>query len=196
MGIVRGCRCSAATTEGTAAWRAGLVTATLQAADLPLPGAMEDHLRALAAGEDVEDVHGFAMALLLRQFVRPVGEGELTVTDLARAYLAARDGERTRVRARVSTLDGVAATARVLLDVDRPDPSVTVLLDQLLQATGGDVLTLPGTELEVTANLDAERTEDIVLTDIRAVPVPLPDAWRKQPAEPEAPETEQGDDGD
>ncbi|WP_413808184.1 hypothetical protein [Streptomyces sp. OE57] len=173
---VSGCPCSAATTEGTAAWRAGMVTATLQAVELPLPDPIEAVLRSLAAGEtDVDAPHGFLFALRLRQFVQTRGD-LLAVTDLGRAYLAARDGRRVLARARVATVDTEANTARVLVDLCRPDQSVTVLLDQLASVTGLEPFELPGLELDVTANPDAERQEDIVLTGIRRRPaLPLPD---------------------
>lgn len=187
--VVTGCPCSAPTTEGTAAWRAGMVTATLQAAELPLPDPMEDVLRALAAGERaVHDPHRFLLALRLREFVQTRGD-LLAVTDLGRAYLAARDGRRVEVRARVLQVDPAENTARVLLDVPRPDQAVTVLLDQLAGVTGLDPVELPGLELDVTANVDAERQEEIVLTGLRARPMPpLPDAWRKDVAGPDGEE--------
>lgn len=186
---VTGCPCSAATTEGTAAWRAGMVTATLQAAEFPLPEPMEDVLRALAAGEAaVHDPHNFLLALRLREFVQ-TRDGLMAVTDLGRAYLAARDGRRVEVRARVLRVDPGENTARVVLDVPRPDQAVTVLLDQLAGVTGVDPLELPGLELDVTANVDAERQEEIVLTGLRARPAPpLPDAWRKASAGPDGEE--------
>lgn len=182
---VAGCPCSATTTEGTAAWRAGMVTATLQATDLPLPEPMETLLRALAAREPavVEDPHEFSLALRLRQFVQIRGErGELAVTSLGRAYLAARDGRRVPARASVAAIDTDVATATVWVDrIDegRPDVPVTVLLDQLVSAAGVEPGGLPGLELDVVANLDAARRDDIVLTDIHVRPTaPLPEAWR------------------
>lgn len=185
---VTGCPCSATTTEGTAAWRAGMVTATLQAVELPLPEPMEGALRALAAGDPaVPDPYGFLLALRLRQFVQS-RDGAFAVTDLGRAYLAARDGQRLAVRARVLDVNAEENTARVGLDVCRPDQRVTVLLDQVLHATAVDPLELPGLELEVVANVDAERQEEIVLTRIRPRPTPLPDTWRKAPAAPDGEE--------
>lgn len=176
---VAGCPCSAATTEGTASWRAGMVTATLQAAELPLPGPVEDVLRALAGGRSmVPDPHGFLLALRIRQFVQTRGE-LLAVTDLGRAYLAARDGERVAVRGRVLDVDARENTARVVLDVALPDQRVTVLADQLSALTGVEAGELPGLGVDAVANLDAERVEEIVLTGIRARPVALPDQWRK-----------------
>ncbi|AIV35554.1 hypothetical protein [Streptomyces sp. CCM_MD2014] len=188
---VTGCPCSASTTEGTASWRAGLVTATLQAVELPLPEPMEDVLRALAAGETtVPDPFGFLLALRIRQFVQ-TRDDVCAVTDLGRAYLAARDGQRLAVRARVLDVDAEENAARVVLDVCRPDQRVTVLLDQLVHATGVDPLELPGLELDVVANVDAERQEEIVLTRIQARPAPLPETWRKTPAVEAAPDGEE-----
>lgn len=182
VSIVIGCPCSAATTEGTAAWRAGMVTATLQAAELPLPEPMEAVLRALTDGDAmVEDPHGFLLALRLRQFVQTRGE-LLAVTSLGRAYLRARDGSRVHVRATVGTVDTEEGTARVLLDVRRPDQAVTVLLDQLVPATEMEPYELPGMRLDVVANVDAERPEDIVLTGIRLLPLTMPETWRKDAA--------------
>ncbi|MFB7496023.1 hypothetical protein ACFC09_15250 [Streptomyces sp. NPDC056161] len=156
-----------------------MVTATLQASELPLPAPMEDIVRALADGQSsVQDPHGFLLALRLRQFVQTRG-GLLAVTDLGRAYLAARDGSRVPARARVTTVDTESNTVCVLMGVYQPDQAVTVLLDQLVHATGAEVYELQGMELEVIANVDAERPEEVVLTDIRARPTPLPDTWRK-----------------
>ncbi|MEI5526892.1 hypothetical protein WB388_40550 [Streptomyces brasiliscabiei] len=190
------CPCSAATTEGTAAWRAGMVTATLQAAELPLPDPLEAVLRALDSGEtDVHDPHGFLHALRLRQFVQTRPDFQaLTVTSLGRAYLAARDGQRTTVRARVDSVDPEENTARVLLDVCRPDQAVTVLADQLVHATSLEPYELPGLELDVTANADAERAQDIVLTGIRSRPTPMPEPWRAETDQ--APDTDQAPEGE
>ncbi|MGV2914622.1 hypothetical protein [Streptomyces alfalfae] len=86
------CPCSASLTEGTAAWRAGMVAATLAATELPLSTPLENLLRALADGaETVTDPHGLLVALRLREFVQTRG-GLLAVTCFGRAYLAARDG--------------------------------------------------------------------------------------------------------
>lgn len=187
---VVGCPCSSSSTEGTAAWRMSMVAATLQAVELPLPDPMEAHLRALADdGRGVVDPHHFHLALRLRGFVQTRGD-VLEVTSQGRAYLAARDGGRVAVRGRVLDVDVEENTARVLLDVCREDQRATVLVDQLSGVTGVDVYELPGLDLEVVANVDAERVEDIVLTRIQARPAPLPDQWRKA-----APEGE-GADGD
>lgn len=187
---VAGCPCSAATTEGTAAWREALTIATLQAAELPLPEPVEDVLRSLAGGQTtVPDPHGLLLALRLRGFVQTRGD-LLAVTDAGRAYLAARDGARIAVRGRVLDVDAEENTARVALDVDRPDARVTVLLDQLSALTGVEAYELPGLELDAVANLDAERAEEIVLTGIRARPAPLPDRWRKTAA-PDGPDGEE-----
>ncbi|MFC8332806.1 hypothetical protein [Streptomyces olivaceus] len=168
-------------TEGTAAWRAGMVTATLQAVELPLPEPMEVVLRALAAGESaVPDPYGFLLAFRLREFVH-TRAGVCAVTDLGRAYLAARDGQRFAVRARVLDVDTEENSARVELDVCRPDQRVTVLLDQLVHATAVEPLQLPGLELDAIANVDAERQEEIVLTRIQTRPAPLPGTWWKTP---------------
>ena len=175
---VAGCPCSAPTTEGTAAWRAALTSATLQAAELPLPEPVEDMLRCLAGGQTtVPDPHGLLLALRLRGFVQTSG-GLLAVTDAGRAYLAARDGERITVRGRVLDVDTSENVARIALEA-RPDTRVTVLLDQLAALTGVEVGELPGLELDAVANPGAERAEEIVLTGIRARPVPLPDRWRR-----------------
>lgn len=183
------CPCSASLTEGTAAWRAGMVTATLAATELPLSAPLEDILRALADGaETVQDPHGFLVALRLREFVQS-RDTLLSVTCFGRAYLAARDGRRVPVRARVGLLDEEENTAHVTLDVCRPDSAATVLLDRLADVTGLDASELLGLELDVTANVDAARAEDIVLTGLRARPaVPLPDAWRKDTAAPDGEE--------
>lgn len=178
---VAGCPCSAATTEGTAAWRYALTIATLQAAELPLPEPVEDVLRSLAGGRTtVPDPHGLLLALRLRGFVQTRAD-LLAVTDAGRAYLAARDGARIAVRGRVLDVDDAENTARIVLEA-RPDERVTVLLDQLSALTGVEPYELPGLELDAVANLDAERAEEIVLTGIRARPAPMPDQWRKTAA--------------
>lgn len=185
---VAGCPCSAGFTEGTAAWRAGMVTATLQAVELPLPEPMEAVLRALAAGDGaVADPHGFLLALRLREFVQTRGE-LLAVTAFGRAYLAARDGRRVRALAHVLDVDQVENTALLRVNVRRPDQRVSVLLEQLSVVTGVEPHALPGVELEVTVNPDAERQEEIVLTGVRVRPTPpLPETWRKTPAPAPAP---------
>jgi hypothetical protein len=173
-----------------------MVTATLQAVELPLPEPMEAVLRALAAGQhDVRDPHEFLLALRLRSFVQTRGD-LLAVTDLGRAYLTARDGKRTTVPAHVLSVDEEENTALLRINVCRPDQRVTVLLEQLAQVTGVDPYELPGLELDVTANPDAERQEEIVLTGIRARPTPpLPEAWRKTTA-PDAPAAPDGEEAD
>ncbi|MGV2914621.1 hypothetical protein [Streptomyces alfalfae] len=89
----------------------------------------------------------------------------------------------------MSGVDVEGNTARVLVDMARPDQAVTVLLDQLANVTGVEESELPGLELDVTANVDAERQEEIVLTGLRAQPVaPLPAAWRKETTAPEGEE--------
>lgn len=180
---VAGCACSAAGTRGTAAWRDGMVTATLQAADQPLPGPVEDLLRLLTDGPcTVEDPHRLLLALQLRGFVQS-RDGLVEMTDFGRAYLAARDGTRRPVRGRVTRVDREANTARITLDLDeRPQTGVTVLLDQLAAATGIDPDGLPGVVVDAEANTDAKRPREIVLTGIRARPAPLPDQWRATPA--------------
>ncbi|WP_433341618.1 hypothetical protein [Streptomyces sp. CA-253872] len=170
MSTVRGCRCSAATTPDTAAWRSALVTATLQASELPLPEPIETVMRALAAGPDardgLHDPHGLVLALQLRGFAQ-TRDGALDVTDAGRAYLAARIGPRVAVGARVSSLDPAANRARLLVDMPRPDQAVVVLLDQVLHATGLDPHELPGRALDVVCNPFAPPGEPIVLTGMR-----------------------------
>ncbi|MET9819627.1 hypothetical protein [Streptomyces sp. NPDC006355] len=160
--------------------------------ELPLPEPMEAVLRSLAGGESaVHDPHDFLLALRLRQFVQTRGE-LLAVTDLGRAYLAARDGRRVTVPAHVLDVNPEENTALLRINVCRPDQRVTVLLEQLVNVTGVEAEELPGLELDVIANVDAERQEEIVLTGIRARPTPpLPDAWRKNTA-PAAPDGEEG----
>lgn len=139
-------------------------------------------LNHLAAGEMVvHDPHGFLVALRLRQFVQTRGD-LLAVTDLGRAYLAARDGRRIATTAHVELVDVEENTARVLVDAWSQDQAVTVLLDQLAHAVGLEAYELPGLWLDVTANVDAERAEEVVLTGIRPRPAPLPDSWRKDAA--------------
>jgi hypothetical protein len=175
---VLGCPCSAETTEGTAAWRAGMLTATVQATELPLPEPVEAMLRALAAGQgEVPDPHNLLMALQLRKFVQTRDE-VLAVTDFGRAYLAARDGERKTVRAAVIHVDQADRTARVALRWCRPDHHVTVCLERLVEATGLQPAELVGTHLDVTANVYADRSAEIVLTDLTVPPAPLPESWK------------------
>ncbi|MBL0778236.1 hypothetical protein G6541_13325 [Streptomyces albidoflavus] len=174
--LVAGCPCSAASTAGTAAWRAALVTATLQATDLPLPEPGEDLLRAVARGDDeVRDPHDFALALRLRQFVQTAG-GMLRLTGAGRAYLEARDGRREPVRARVAAVDLDERTALITLDA-HPGVVATVLLDTLDTATGLEPAEAVGVELVVTAPVDPAAVAEIVLTGLRVrsvPPLPLP----------------------
>jgi hypothetical protein len=160
-----------------------MVTATIAARELPLPAPLEDTLRALAAGAETgQDPYGFLVALRLREFVQ-TRSGLLAVTSLGHAYLAARDGRRVPVQARVRTVNEDENTAHVSLDVCRPDSAVTVLLDQLVNVTGVEAYELLDLQLDVIANVDAERAEDIVLTGLRARHAPpLPGAWGKDTA--------------
>ncbi|MFD9352191.1 hypothetical protein [Streptomyces diastaticus] len=174
--LVTGCPCSAASTEGTAAWRAAMMTATLQATELPLPEPGEAVLRAIARGEDeVDDPYEFVLALRLRQFVQTAG-GMLRLTGAGRAYLDARDGRRGPVRARVAAVDLDERTARIELD-GYPGVVATVLLDVLETATGLEPGEAVGLELVVTAPVDPTAVAEVVLTGLRVVsvpPLPLP----------------------
>jgi hypothetical protein len=162
-----------------------MLTATVQAAELPLPEPVEAILRALAAGQgEVPDPHGLLLALQLRRFVQTRDEA-LAVTDFGLAYLAARDGERKTVRAGVIHVDQADRTARVALRWCRPDHHVTVCLERLVEATGLQPSELVGTHLDVTANVFADRSAEIVLTDIVVRPASLPESW-KAPAVEEA----------
>ncbi|MFJ8852298.1 hypothetical protein [Streptomyces sp. NPDC102437] len=192
--VVAVCPCSAATTEGTASWRDAMVNATRQAAELPLPEPAEGLLRAMARQDpDVLDPAGFIIALRLRQFVRGREGGFTWVTSLGQAYLAALDGERVATRVFVLTVDVKANTAGVIVAGWSTETAVTVLLDHLVQATGLEVPELLGTFLEAVANVDAERAQEIVLTDIRPVVEPLPQVWKAIPAAIVAKGQEAGD---
>lgn len=177
VSTVQGCRCSAATTPDTAAWRSALVTATVQASELPLPEPIETVMRFLAGDPemrgDLYDPHGLVLALQLRGFARTRG-GVVEATDAGRAYLAARVGPRVAVGARVASLDPAANRARLLVDMPRPDQGVVVLLDQVLHATGLDLPELPGRALVVVCNVFAPPGEPLVLTGMRLAPPPAP----------------------
>ncbi|MEV8477853.1 hypothetical protein [Streptomyces sp. NPDC051173] len=88
---VRGCRCSAETTPGTAAYEAAQVRATRHATERPLPLGMEALLQALAEGLEYDEEE--AARLEIWRYAVRVG-GRLAVTDAGRTYLAARDGAR------------------------------------------------------------------------------------------------------
>ncbi|MBT2453326.1 hypothetical protein [Streptomyces sp. ISL-86] len=173
---VQGCPCSSEETRGTAAWRAGKLRVTMHAtADCPLAVDVEAALRAVAAGEDVTEHAEQITPLSLRRYVgfedsRPV------ITELGATYLAARDEPRFTTPVEVEKVDAVAKTARVIVVGWSLSDPVTVLLDQLIGATGLKAEELPGRFLEANANCYTKHADDVVLTDVHLAP-PLPAAW-------------------
>ncbi|MFD8820835.1 hypothetical protein ACFV1C_00450 [Streptomyces sp. NPDC059605] len=164
---VRGCPCSSEETRGTASWRAGRLRVTMHATtDRPLAVDVEAALRAVAAGEDVRDCQEQVTQLSKRRYIA-FQNSRPQLTELGATYLMARDEPRTVTPVQVETVDAAARTARVLVIDWSLDTGVTVLLDQLLSATGLTAGELPGLLLEATANLGAREADDLVLTDIK-----------------------------
>lgn len=169
-----------------------MVWATRHAVELPLPEPVETLLRAMADQEhDVEDPAGLVLALRMRQYVT-LREGSLAVTSIGRAYLAARTGFRVPSPVHVELVDATVNTARVVVMGWSTEHAVTVLLEQLTEATGLEPAELPGAVLAAVANVDAERAEDVVLTGIRTEPKTLPQTWKAAGAEA-SPEEEEGE---
>lgn len=164
---VAGCPCSAETTRGTHTWRMARMSVTRHAAEAPLPHAAEGILRALADGADpVSDPAGLITPLRVCRYVT-VDNGTPSITDLGHAYLTARDEPRFVTPVEVAAVDVDTCTARVVVVGWNPTATVTVLLDQLTQATGLKAEELPGRHLEAVANCRTEDPDDIVLTYIR-----------------------------
>ncbi|MFE4796159.1 hypothetical protein ACFRFL_13845 [Streptomyces sp. NPDC056708] len=173
--FVYGCPCSAATTKHTASWRMEQVRVTKMARELPLRPEAALLLRALAAGEDVQDldnlapqlkVHGLAQIIDLRP----------AITELGRTYLAAADDRRFTTPVEVLSVDAKQRTAQVVVVGWHMREPVTVLLDHLITSTGLGAEELPGVFLEAEANCYAETADELVLTRVRVAP-PLPSGW-------------------
>lgn len=174
--VVTGCPCSAATTEGTAAWRDALVIAARQGIHFPLPEPAEELLRALARQEAGTVDPASVLALKLRRYVSGP-EDSLVVTWFGRAYLAARDGKRQVTPVYVEMVDDRAGVARVIVERWSRDQAVTVLVAHLVCDTGLEAAALPGTTLEAVASLDATRAEEVIPADFRIVARP----WQATP---------------
>lgn len=170
------CPCSAATTKQTALWRLAQVRITRMARELPLSPDALRLLRALAAGQAVEDPGGLVPSLKMRGLV-DLGVRPL-ITELGRTYLAAVDDVRSVVVARIVDVDKKARTARVECAAWRTDEAVTVLLDQVLSESGLDVDSLPGRWMEAEANLLAPDADRLVLVGFRKASGPEVFGWK------------------
>ncbi|MFJ3100306.1 hypothetical protein [Streptomyces sp. NPDC086835] len=172
---VAGCPCSSEETQGTAAWRAGKLRATMRAELKPLAVDVEAALRAIAAGTAVPE-HAEQMTPLTQ--LRYVGfiDSLPAITELGATYLAARDEPRFTTPVEVELVDVNARTARVIVVGWSLTEPATVLLDQLTSATGLKAEELPGKFLEANANCYTEHADDLVLTNITLAP-PLPSSW-------------------
>lgn len=171
---VRGCPCSAETTRHTAAWRLAQVRVTRQAREMPLTSEADTLLRALAAGEAVQDEAGLVPSLQQRGFAQLI-DLQPVITALGRTYLAARDEERAGTPVKVLDVDVKARVARVEVPAWRPEEPVTVLVDQVLNDTKLTVDELAGRWLEAEANCTAADADHLVLTRFRVSP--LPPGW-------------------
>jgi hypothetical protein len=173
---VRGCPCSSETTRGTVSWRAGKLRVTVHATGpRPLAVDVESVLRAVAAGEDVFEHALQVTPLTMRRYV--AFENNMpALTELGATYLAARDDDRFPTAVEVEAVDVATRTARVVVVGWSLTDGVTVLLDQLLSATGLQPQELPGRFLEATANCRTEHADDLVLTNVQLAP-PLPAGW-------------------
>lgn len=187
---VRGCPCSSEETRGTAAWRAGQLRVTMHATtNRALAVDVEAALRAVAAGEDVAEHAEQITSLALRRYVAFVNSTP-ALTELGARYLTARSEQRFPTPIQVETVDVTTRTARVIVVGWSLTDGVTVLLDQLLTATGLDAEQLPGLFLEAVANCHAREADDLVLTDVTMAP-PLPPEWKARAQAP-APATTSG----
>ncbi|MEU9033835.1 hypothetical protein AB0D45_02805 [Streptomyces sp. NPDC048352] len=173
--VVAGCPCSSEETSGTAAWRAGKMRATMRAELNPLPVDVEAALRCVAAGELVAEHLDQMTPLGLLRYVAFV-DSRPVITELGATYLAARREPRFTTPVEVEMVDVAARTARVIVVGWSLTEPATVLLDQLISATGLKAEELPGKFLEATANCYTEHADDLVLTNITLAP-PLPSSW-------------------
>lgn len=173
--VVQGCPCSGEMTRGTAAWRAGRIRSTLQALVMPLAPEVERELRVVASGLAAGSAYGLAPQLLACRYIADGGERPV-VTELGRAYLAARDEPRTTTAVHVELVDVRARTARVIVVGWSLDEAVTVLMDQLTAATGLRPAELPGRFLEAEANCETAAADDVVLSAVRMAPA-LVQSW-------------------
>lgn len=162
---VAGCPCSAPTTRGTNAWRAEMSRITWHATEHPMPEAAEITLRRISACEGFD--HGDHMQPLYERGYIAEDGGVTRVTAFGHRYLTARDENRVTTLVDVRTVDLPTRTARVWVAKWHTDALVTVLLDQLTNATGFAPEELPHWTLEAKANSLASDPDDIVLTRIR-----------------------------
>ncbi|WTW95463.1 hypothetical protein OG216_19670 [Streptomycetaceae bacterium NBC_01309] len=171
-GTVANCACSAETTKHTASWRAAHIRATRLATEMPLAPEAEAVLRDLASGTVGANFSSMETPLRMRGLLRFV-QGKPVLTAFGAAYLAARDGDRTRVLVKVVDVDTVNRIAQVEVTGWPVDEPVPVLLDLLRSDTGMNAEQLSGRCLEADANVDAPDVDRQVLTRFR-VPAAVP----------------------
>ncbi|MEU6929030.1 hypothetical protein AB0A05_07680 [Streptomyces sp. NPDC046374] len=172
---VEHCPCSAETTRHTTAWRMAQIRATRLAREQPLVAEVEELLRALAKGVQIEDPEELFPQLTLRGLGQLV-HGMPAITSLGHTYLAARDDIRETTVVQVLDVDLKTRTARVEVAAWRPGELVTVLMDQIANDSGLNVESLPGRWLEAEANCGAENADRLALTAFRNS-APLPSGW-------------------
>jgi hypothetical protein len=171
---VTNCPCSAESTRGTLAWRAGMVRAVTFATEKPLRAELEQLLRDVADGR----VPGFAELLpklTARRYVRWAFGMTPKLTDFGRAYLDARQGPRVESLVAVQSVDEAARTAQALIPAYSPDQPVTVPMDILANSrTQVGPSGLPGVTLYAEVNPGARTADDVVLTKVRNPAVVVP----------------------
>ncbi|GGQ49530.1 hypothetical protein GCM10010250_21310 [Streptomyces althioticus] len=164
---VTGCPCSAESTRGTLAWRAGMVRAVTFATEKPLRQELEELLTLVAADSELGDLADLLPKVAVRRYVwwrpgmRPV------LTDFGRAYLEARTGPRVESLVTVQSVDKAARTALVVIPVSADQP-VTVPLDALANSrTQLDAESLLTARLYAEVNPGARTADDVVVTKVR-----------------------------
>ncbi|MFD0209194.1 hypothetical protein ACFVH9_08650 [Streptomyces hirsutus] len=166
---VRGCPCSAESTKGTLAWRAGMIRAVTFATEKPLREALEQLLFRIADGEGCGSLADLLPKLTVRRYVRVRPDGAPELTDFGRAYVGARRGAR-RIMSVVTVrfVDREARTVQVLIPSFSSDQLVTAPMDQLVNSrTGLTVDTAGSVTLHADVNVDAREADDVVLTKVR-----------------------------
>lgn len=165
---VTGCPCSAESTRGTLAWRAGMVRAVTFATEKPLRQELEELLALVAADGELGDLADLLPKVAVRRYVwwrpgtRPV------LTDFGRAYLEARTGSRVESQVTVRSVDPAARTALAVIPAYSADQTVTVPLDILANSrTQLDAESLPTATLYAEINPGAREADDVVVTKVR-----------------------------
>ncbi|MFF0092785.1 hypothetical protein ACFYSF_22870 [Streptomyces canus] len=166
---VANCPCSAESTRGTLAWRAGMIRATTYATERPLREELEHLLRAIADGQ----VNGFTELLpklVVRRYVSwtPGSTTQVALTDFGRAYLDGLDLPRTESLVSVQSVDEAARTVQALIPAFSAEQPVTVPMDILTtRRTELSPPELTEATLYAEVNPGARTADDVVLTKVR-----------------------------